>query len=92
MSLQDQLTPSLIMRFKEKLRRDGDHRMWTGAVTKGGYGNFRIGRGKYCTPQRVAWELEIGPLDDGDRLYNQCSAGPLCMNPQHWSKAQRVRR
>lgn len=68
------------------------HEMWTGAVSRSGYGNFRVGRGKYATPQRVAWELEVGPLGQQDRLtktYN-CSR-LLCVAPGHWIKEDRLR-
>lgn len=80
-------------RLRSKITEaDEGHQMWTGAVSRSGYGNFRVGRGKYATPQRVVWELEVGPLEPEDRLTktHQCPH-LLCVASAHWIKLPRIR-
>lgn len=50
---------------------------WTGAVSSGGYGNFR-GR---CA-HRVAYEAQYGPVDAALQLDHLCR-NTLCVNPDH---------
>lgn len=84
MSILDGASRTVEERFWVKVEPDVDgHWIWTGAVTGNGYPNFRLGYGRYAAPQRVAWELQRGPLPEG-RIRNECGVG-LCVNPEHWS-------
>ena len=84
MSVLDGASPTAERRFWEKVEPGpDDHWLWTGAMNAGGYGNFRLGHGRYATPQRVAFELEVRPLLEGERLYRNCTE-LRCVNPAHW--------
>ena len=56
--------------------------IWTGGTFANGYPQFRVGA-KVHMAARVAYELEIGPIPKGMKLWRPCSK--LCVNPDHAS-------
>ena len=55
--------------------------IWTGAVTRGGYGKISRNR-KHLLVHRWVYELAIGPIPEGLHLDHLCSVRP-CVNPAH---------
>lgn len=59
--------------------------LWTGGLTRQGYGMFWLGRGCF-KPQikapRAAWLLYRGPIPDGLHVLHFCD-NPPCVNPDH---------
>jgi|SRR3990167_6387503 len=54
---------------------------WTGATTRGGYGN--VGRGgRYYRAHRMAWGLVNGPMPRDLHACHSCD-NPPCCNPAH---------
>ena len=66
-------------RFEAKLRHDGEHRVWTGATTRG-LGAFKLD-GRTEKAPRVAWLLEHGALPTAP-LERICDT-PGCVTPAH---------
>lgn len=67
--------------------------VWTGAKSRGGYGQFRINKEVVAT-HRLAYELLIGPIPDGLQLDHLCR-NPSCVNPGHLepvTMAENIRR
>jgi hypothetical protein len=84
---------TLVQRFWEKVHRDGECWVWTGAIatsSRGGqqYGQFWDGTqrpsGSYRTvyAHRMSYELAVGPIPDGMQLDHLCHNG-LCVRPSH---------
>lgn len=75
------LTPSLIERFWAKVDRSGKHWLWTGAVTKNGYGSISSG-GKRGAPilyaHHVAFKIQHGELLPDHLIRHKCDI-KLCM-------------
>lgn len=67
----------------ERLMRDvewvGDCLIWTGTVTKGGYGQFTLDRQHWLT-HRLSWTLHYGPPPRW--VLHRCDTPP-CVNPAH---------
>jgi HNH endonuclease len=62
--------------------------LWTGAQTRGGYGNLTIqdnGRPRMMRANRMSWILAHGTIPAGLNVLHNCPAGdnPLCVNPAH---------
>jgi integrase len=72
---------SLVERFEAKVDRSGDHHLWTGARSKAGTPQLRVGR-KLTTARRVAWELSHGPLAPDARV-GPCPAEVSCVRLDH---------
>ena len=73
------LTPSLIERFWAKVDRSGEHWLWTGGTTKGGYGSISGGhRGKVVYAHHVAFALQNGEIPEGSVVRHKCDI-KLCM-------------
>ena len=60
--MQGQYTPDFIERFWAKVDRSGEHWLWTGATSKAGYGQIKLGgrKGKLlyahrCIVRRKTW-------------------------------------
>lgn len=54
---------------------------WTACRNADGYGKFGIGDGT-ARANRVAWELQHGPIPDGMCVLHSCD-NPPCVNPTH---------
>jgi hypothetical protein len=54
---------------------------WTGGSNEPGYGRIRI-QDKLRYAHRVAYQLECGPLDDGEQVNHHCD-NPACVRPGH---------
>lgn len=86
-------------RFWAKVARtDGGCWEWTGAVTRNGYGRFRVrrsGRWTHVYAHRWAYEAAAGPIPDGIYLDHLCHTNDTacaggnscrhrrCVNPAH---------
>lgn len=69
-------------RFLEKIEKiDGGCWFWTGTLTTFGYGVLRVD-GRNVGAHRVAYELFVGPIDDGMNILHGCD-NPPCCNPAH---------
>jgi hypothetical protein len=55
--------------------------LWTGAVTRDGYGSVRTGNQSLRVP-RIAWALTHGPAASDEFVCHRCD-NPLCGNPAH---------
>jgi len=75
--------PSAEERFRAKVKRRGEHDVWTGSRDSRGVGMVRID-GKLKTVQRAAWEFARGPLAPGVRV-NTCAAERACVTVTHLS-------
>jgi hypothetical protein len=73
--------PGLSDRFWSKVRQEGDCWVWTGALTKGGYGRFSVG-GEIRVPHRVAYLMLVGDIPEGLTLDHLCKTR-ACVNPYH---------
>jgi hypothetical protein len=66
--------------------------LWTGAVTRGGYGHVYAGGGRraprYQTAHRFVYEALVSPLDPTLDLDHVCR-NPACVNPAHLRPATR---
>jgi hypothetical protein len=73
----------ILARFESKILIDQntDCQLWTGYVSKTGYGNFRV-LGKTLRANRVAWELNIGSIPKGLVVCHRCDIS-YCVNPKH---------
>jgi len=89
-------------RFWEKVERFGEDGcwFWLGSLNALGYGQFFSGKyssSGYAIParsHRLAYELLIGPIPEGQLLDHLCR-NPSCVNPAHLepvSPAVNVRR
>lgn len=69
--------------------------LWTGTITRGGYGHFRVD-GKLISAHRVSWELHYGEIPEGEGYHGSCilhscdanyPPGDItnrrCVNPAH---------
>ena len=54
---------------------------WTGATTRGGYGQVMDGK-KNLRAHRAAYMLFVGDIPDGMLVCHSCD-NPLCINPDH---------
>lgn len=69
-------------RFWSKVQRGDGCWLWA-AKSKDwdGYGLFSLG-GRSVRAHRLAWELENGPIPDGQVVCHRCD-NPPCVNPDH---------
>ena len=56
--------------------------LWSGSVTKNGYGRFGISRRDVRWAHRVAYEHWHGPIPDGLQIDHLCRVRS-CVNPEH---------
>lgn len=72
-------------RLMEKTREELDCVLYTGALSKDGYGRFRIkvnGKWTVKNAHLVSWELQIGPVPEGLVLRHACDTRN-CINIKH---------
>ena len=69
-------------RLAERVRRDGECLIWTGARDRDGYGVIGIGRDSQYRAHRVAFELAHGAIPAGLFVCHACDV-PACVNPAH---------
>lgn len=61
--------------------------IWTGTTNgKPGYGAMKY-RGKMRTAHSVAYELEYGPIPDGEQIDHRTGCSRLCVEPAHLRRA-----
>lgn len=82
-------------RFWAKVDRRGEDDCWPwlGYRNAGGYGEFRVHRGRRDLAHRFAYELLVGPIPPGALIRHTCDT-PACVNPAHHepgTDAQNVR-
>ena len=68
-------------RFWSKVQRSSGCWLWTGAIGKGGYGNFWDGE-RYLNAHRWAFEDANGPVPEGLVIDHLCRTR-ACVNPIH---------
>lgn len=68
-------------RFWSKVRRGEGCWTWLASTSPRGYGNIRW-RGRKHRANRIAWELERGPVPEGMFVCHSCD-NPSCVNPDH---------
>lgn len=68
------------IRFWTRVDKSGDCWVWQGAKNEHGYGAFYAGR-RYKT-HRYAWEVENGPIPEGQNVLHKCD-NPPCVRPDH---------
>lgn len=82
--IEDLRTRPVEERFWEKVEKGPGCWRWTGATRGGDYGVFRVGGRDVPMVQahRVAYELEKGPIPDGQVVCHRCD-NPACVRPDH---------
>jgi hypothetical protein len=78
-----QATGSLAERFWAQVDVGGADACWpwTAGSTTAGYGEFNFENQTFYA-HRVAYELIVGPIPEGDDVHHQCQHRPCC-NPAH---------
>lgn len=56
--------------------------IWTGAVSKAGYGLCNSEKKKTASAHRVSYEAFVGEIPEGKIIAHICD-NPLCVNPAH---------
>lgn len=67
--------PKAASRFTAKTRREGECLVWTGTVSRDGYGMFWDGT-KLVLAHRWAYENLVGPIPPGKQLDHRCRNRP----------------
>mgnify|MGYP001611170141 CR=1 FL=1 len=73
--------PSLSDRLWARVDKTGECWIWTGCLTRKGYGNLRFQDQSYLA-HRVAWEVTHGPIPDGLLVCHHCD-NARCVKPSH---------
>lgn len=69
-------------RFWRHVDKSGSCWLWTGGVSKYGYGHFYKSRLVPSRAHRVSWELTHGDLADDACVLHKCDVR-RCVNPEH---------
>jgi hypothetical protein len=56
--------------------------LWTGALTRKGYGHMCLASGKTMTAHRRSWQLHYGEIPPGMHVLHRCDVR-CCVNPDH---------
>jgi hypothetical protein len=83
----------LVERFWRHVQRTESCWLWTGCHTESGAGILPVRQGgkvQRLTAARVAWELFVGPVPPGRRLWRRCRR-PACVRPDHLVLVRRGR-
>ena len=75
--------PAYAHRLWAKVEKTETCWIWTGTVSKYGYGIITYG-GRFLRAHRVAYELEIGAVPTEMHVHHECGT-KLCVNPAHLS-------
>lgn len=75
--------PNVAERLWSGMDKSGDCWVWTGKVTKAGYGVISV-RGKEWSTHRLAYTLAKGPIPDRLDVLHSCD-NPPCGRPDHLS-------
>jgi hypothetical protein len=70
-----------LQRINQWYKPDGECWIWTGHLSKAGYGSLRY-KGKRKPAHRMIYEVLIGEVPDGLELDHLCRR-PACVNPKH---------
>ena len=68
-------------RFWEKVDKSGECWLWTAAVSKRGYGRFRLPTG-HIGAHVQSYILTHGPVPEGKEVHHVCE-NPPCVRPDH---------
>jgi hypothetical protein len=72
--------------LERRLDKSGECWLWTGYITKAGYGRLRETTGHYQGvdhyTHRLAYQLYVGDIPDGMNVCHTCDT-PACCNPDH---------
>jgi hypothetical protein len=72
-------------RFWRHVQRTESCWLWTGVHRPNGAGSMPVrqdGRVQHLTAAHVAWQLHVGPIPPGRRLW-RCCRRPACVRPDH---------
>lgn len=86
-TLPPRSSATLEERFWAKVKKTGTCWLWTGHVSKSGYGRFRV-KGYAESAHRVSYEISIGAIPEGLDVDHVCRQ-KSCVNPDHLRAATR---
>lgn len=78
-----QLTEKDIIRFRSKFEKQKSCWMWTGNLSKDGYGSFRLRNGSFRA-HRISFIIHKKSNIKGKLVLHSCDE-PRCVNPSHLS-------
>lgn len=91
--IEQGFTETLAQRFYSRINQNGPipiHRpdigrchLWTGAISSNGYGCVTAGRTHKHTAHRIAWMLEVGPLESVKQLVLHLCDNRRCVRVGH---------
>lgn len=67
---------------KREIDPETDCWIFTGALTKGGYGKIWV-KGKFLSPHRLSYEMFVGPIPEGLHMDHFKCQNRRCFNPLH---------
>lgn len=74
----------VVKRLFRKVKKTKSCWLWTGSVTRSGYGYLGIG-GRFAKSQgvhRISWTIRNGTIPDGKWILHKCDI-KKCVNPKH---------